>query len=100
MSEVLKLEDLIMGCSETGYEEEVVKLMRDNGTTVDDFEHVGKCDSECPNCGAEDFSILQRNIGILKNEEKVTFDLDKADDIFNFAIYLCNNCGKWTTYME
>ncbi len=100
MSEFLSLADLIMGCSETGYEEEVVKLLQDNGITVDDFEHVGKCDSECPNCGEENFSIWQRNIGLIKNSGMVTLDLDKADDILDFAIYLCNHCGKWTTYME
>jgi hypothetical protein len=100
MSEFLSLEDLIMGCSETGCEEEVVKLLEENGITIDDFEPVGKCDSECPNCGMENFSIWQRNIGFIKNNEMVTFDLDKADDILDFAIYLCNNCGKWTTYIE
>lgn len=100
MSEFLRLEDLIMGCSETGYEEAVVKLLQDNGITVDEFESVGKCDSECPNCGVENFSIWKRNIGIIKNNEMVTLDLDKADDILDFAIYSCNNCGKWTTYIE
>lgn len=100
MREFLRLEDLIMGCSETGYEESVVKLLNDNGITVDDFEHVGKCDSECPNCGVENFSIWQKNIGFIKNTEMVTFDLDKADDNFDFEIYFCNNCGKWTTYIE
>ena len=100
MSEFLRLEDLIMGCSETGYEEGVVKLLQDNDITVDDFQHVGKCDSECPNCGVENFSIWQGTIGFIKKNEMVTFDLDKADDILDFSIYLCNNCGKWTTYME
>ena len=82
MSELLRLEDLIMGCSETGYEEAVVALLQDNGITVDDFEHVGKCDSECPNCGAEDFSIWQGAIGFIKNKEMVTFDLDTADYLY------------------
>lgn len=100
MSEFLRLKDLIMGCSETGYEEAVVKLLKDNGITVDDFEHVGKCDSECPSCGAENFSIWQRNIGLIEDQELVSFDLDEADDILDFAIYLCNRCGKWTTYIE
>lgn len=100
MGEFLSLEDMIMGYSETGYEEEVVKLLQDNGITIDDFEHVGKCDSECPNCGMENFRIWQRKIGFIKNNEMVTLDLEKADDIFDFEIYLCNNCGKWTTYIE
>lgn len=100
MSEFLSLEDMIMGYSETGYEEAVVELLKENGITVDNFEHVGKCDSECPNCGTENFSIWQRNIGLIKNNEMVTLDLDKADDIIDYAIYFCNNCGKWTTYIE
>jgi ribosomal protein S27AE len=100
MSEYLSLEDLIIGYSETGYEEAVVKLLKDKGITVEDFEHVGKCDSECPNCGEENFSIWQRNIGLIKNNEMITLDLDKADENFDFAIYFCNNCGKWTTYIE
>ena len=100
MSEFLNLEDLIMGYSETGYEEAVVELLKENAITVDNFEHVGKCDSECPNCGKENFSIWQRNIGLIKNNEMVTLDLDKADDIIDYAIYFCNNCGKWTTYIE
>ena len=87
MSRFLRLEGLIMGCSETGCEEAVVKLLQDNGIAVDDFEHVGKCDSECPNCGVENFSIWQRNIGIIKNTEMVTLDLDKADNILEFEIY-------------
>jgi len=99
MSEFLKLEDLI-DFSDTGYEEAVVKLLQDNGITIDDFQYVGKCDSECPNCEAESFSIWRRNIGFIKDKEIFTFDLDTSDDILDFAIYLCNRCGKWTTYME
>lgn len=99
MSEFLKLEDLI-DFSDTGYEEAVVKLLQDNGITIDDFQYVGKCDSECPNCEAESFSIWRRNIGFIKDKEIFTFDLDTSDDILDFAIYLCNKCGKWTTYME
>jgi len=100
MSEFLMLENLIADYSETDCEEAVVKLLQDNGITVDDFEHVGKCDSECPNCGMENFSIWQRNIGFIRNKEMATFYLDTADEILDFAIYLCNNCGKWTTYIE
>lgn len=99
MSEFLQLEDLI-DFSDTGYEEAVVKLLQDNGITIDDFQYVGKCDSECPNCEAESFSIWRRNIGFIKDKEIFTFDLDTSDDILDFAIYLCNKCGKWTTYIE
>lgn len=99
MSEFLKLKDLI-DFSDIGYEEEVVNLLKDNGITVDDFEFVGKCDSECPNCEAESFSVWRKNIGFIKDKETFTLDLDVADDILDFAIYLCNNCGKWTTYAE
>lgn len=99
MSEFLKLEDLI-DFSDTGYEEAAVKLLQDNGITIDDFQYVGKCDSECPNCGAENFSIWRKNIGFIKDKEIFTFDLDTSDDILDFAIYLCNKCGKWTTYIE
>ncbi|MDU7336863.1 MAG: hypothetical protein E7L17_01965 [Clostridium sp.] len=99
MSEFLQLEDLI-DFSDTGYEEAVVKLLQDNGITIDDFQYVGKCDSECPNCEAESFSIWRRNIGFIKDKEIFTFDLDASDDILDFAIYLCNKCGKWTTYIE
>jgi len=99
MSEFLKLGDLI-DFSDTGYEEAVVKLLQDNGITIDDFQYVGKCDSECPNCEAESFSIWRRNIGFIKETEIFTFDLDTSDDILDFAIYLCNKCGKWSTYIE
>jgi hypothetical protein len=99
MSEFLKLEDLI-DFSDTGYEEAVVKLLQDNEITIDDFQYVGKCDSECPNCEAESFSIWRRDIGFIKDKEIFTFDLDTSDDILDFAIYLCNKCGKWTTYIE
>ncbi len=99
MSEFLRLEDLI-DFSDTGYEEAVVKLLRDSGITADDFEHVGKCDSECPNCAAESFSVWRANIGFIKDDDAFTFDLDAADDVLDFAIYLCDECGKWATYIE
>ena len=99
MSGFLKLEDLI-DFSDTGYEEGLINLLQDNGITIDDFQYVGKCDSECPNCEAESFSIWRKNIGFIKDREMFTFDLDAADDILDFAIYLCNKCGKWTTYIE
>jgi len=101
MSDFLKMEDLI-DFSDTGYEEAVVKLLQDNGITVDDFQQVGKCDSECPNCEAENFSVWRRNIGFIKDKEIFTLDLDEieTDDILDFAIYLCNKCGKWTTYID
>lgn len=99
MSEFLKLEDLI-DFSDTGYEEAIVNLLQDNGITVDDFQYVGKCDSECPNCDAESFSVWRKNIGFIKDKEIFTLDLDAADEILDFAIYLCTKCGKWTTYIE
>lgn len=99
MSEFLKLEDLI-DFSDTGCEEAVVNLLQDNGITVDDFQYVGKCDSECPNCDAESFSVWRKNIGFIKDKEIFTLDLEVADDILDFAIYLCTKCGKWTTYIE
>ncbi len=71
MSEFLKLEDLI-DFSDTGYEEAVVNLLQDNGITVDDFQYVGKCDSECPNCDAESFSVWRKNIGFIKDKEIFT----------------------------
>lgn len=59
MSGFLKLEDLI-DFSDTGCEEAVVNLLQDNGITVDDFQYVGKCDSECPNCDAENSAFGEK----------------------------------------
>jgi hypothetical protein len=99
MSEFLKLEDYIE-LSDAGYEEGSVQFLQNNGITIDDFENVGKCDSECAECEAESFSVWRRNIGFIKDKETFTFDLDAIDNTLDFAIYLCNNCGKWTIYTE
>ena len=99
MSEFLKLEDFIE-LSDAGYEEAIVQLLQDNGITIDEFEYVGKCDSECPQCDTESFSVWRRNIGFNRDEKILTFDIEAADDILDFAIYWCNKCGKWTTYIE
>jgi hypothetical protein len=99
VSEFLKLEDFIE-LSDAGYEEAIVQFLQDNGITIDDFAYVGKCDSECPQCGAESFSVWRRDIGFIKEKEIFTFDLDAANDTLDFAIYWCNKCGKWTTYIE
>lgn len=86
MSKFLKLEDF-MELSDVGYEEAIVQFLQDKGITIDDFKYVGKCDSECPQCEAESFSVWRRNIGFIKNERMFTFDLDVADDTLDFAIY-------------
>ncbi|WP_411681483.1 hypothetical protein [Clostridium thailandense] len=99
MSEFLKLEDFIEH-SEASYEEAIVQFLQDNGITIEDFEYVGKCDSECLECDAERFSVWRRDIGFIKEENIFTLDLDVADEIMDFAIYWCNKCGKWTTYIE
>lgn len=99
MSEFLKLEDFIE-LSDSGYEEAIVQFLQNNGITVDDFEYVGKCDSECPECEAESFWVWRRDIGFIEDGKIFTFDLDTADDTLDFAIYLCDKCGKWTTYIE
>lgn len=65
MSEFLKLEDLI-DFSDTGYEEAVVKLLQDNGIIIDDFQYVGKCDSECPNCGSGKLQRLAKKYRLHK----------------------------------
>lgn len=100
MGGFLKLEDLLIDFSDTGYEESIVRFLQENDVTVDDFQHVGRCDSQCPHCEAESFSLWQREVGFIQDESTFTFDLNKADDVFYFAIYLCNNCGKWTTDIE
>ncbi len=97
MSRFLKLNDLLIDFSDTGYEEAIVKFLQDNEITIDDFQQVGRCDSECPHCGAESFSVWQRKLGFITDKEIFTFDSDVADDVLHFAIYLCNKCGKWTT---
>ncbi len=99
MSEFLKLEDFIE-LSHVGYEEAIVQFLQDNGITIDDFEYVGKCDSECPQCEAESFSVWRKDMGFIEDEKIFTSDFDTADDILDFAIYWCNKCGKWTTYIE
>ena len=99
MSDFLELEDFIE-LSEVGYEESIVQFLQNNGITIDDFDNVGKCDSECPQCEAENFSVWRRNIGFISEKESFTFDLNTADEILDFAVYLCNKCGKWTTYIE
>jgi hypothetical protein len=99
MSEFLKIEEFIE-LSDVGYEDAIVQFLQNNGITIDDFEYVGKCDSECPLCEAESFSVWRRNIGFIKKKEILTFDLDTADDTLDFAIYWCNKCGKWTYYIE
>ncbi len=99
MNEYLKQKDFIE-LSEAGYEEAIVQFFKLNGITIDNFDYVGKCDSECPHCEAESFSVWRKNIGFNKAEETFTFDLETAEDILDFAIYWCNKCGKWTTYIE
>lgn len=99
MSEFLKSEDFIE-LSDAGYEEAIVQFLKNNGITIGDFEYVGKCDSECPQCEAESFSVWRRDIGFIKDKEVFTCDLDATDNILDFAIYLCNKCGKWTIYIE
>jgi hypothetical protein len=99
MSEFLKLEEFIE-LSDVGYEDAIVQFLQNNGITIGDFEYVGKCDSECPICEAESFSVWRRNIGFIKEKEIFTFDLDAADNTLDFAIYWCNKCYKWTYYIE
>ncbi|OVE67961.1 hypothetical protein CCS79_13480 [Clostridium diolis] len=99
MSEFLKLENFI-GHSDVSYEEVIVQFLEDNEITIDDFEYVGRCDSECLECNAERFSVWRRDIGVIEEENIFTFDLDAADETLDFAIYLCNKCKKWTIYIE
>ncbi len=98
MREFLGIEDFVellgVGC-----EDAIVQFLLNIGITMDDFEYAGKCDFKCLQCEAEIFSVWRRNIGFIKDKEIITFDLDAADVTFNFAIYWCNNCGKWTTYI-
>lgn len=99
MSDFLKLEDFIEH-SAVSYEEAIVQFFQDNGITIDDFEYTGKCDSECLECDAEKFSVWRKNIGFIEDGNIFTFDLDAADETLDFAVYWCNECGKWTTYIE
>ena len=99
MSEFLKLENFIRH-SDVSHEEVIVQFLQDNEITIDDFEYVGKCDSECMECDAERFSVWRRDIRFIEEEDIFTFDLDAADETLDFAIYLCNECRKWTTYIE
>lgn len=99
MSRILKLKDYI-DLSDDGYEEAIVQFLQDNGITADDFDYVGRCDSECPECGAESFRIWRRELGFIEDKKNFTLDLKAADDILDFAVYWCNECGKWTTYIE
>lgn len=57
-------------------------------------------DTKARKCDAESFSVWREDIRFIKDGGIFTFDLDAADDILDFAIYLCNECGKWTTYIE
>lgn len=100
MKEFLQLEDFLE-LSDVGYEEAIVEFLQDNGITIaDNFKFVGKCDSECPQCEAQSFSVWRRNIGYIKDRGIFTFDLNTSDETLDFAIFLCTKCGKWTTYIE
>lgn len=55
------------------------KYLRDMELMIDDFEYVGKCDSECPEGDAERYSVWRRDIGFIEAENIFTFHLDTAD---------------------
>lgn len=99
MSNFLESKDFIE-LSDVNYHEAIVQFLKEQEITVDDFDYVGKCDSECPQCEAEDFSVWHEDIGYIKDDDRFTFDLNAADTVFDFAIYFCNKCGKWTTYID
>lgn len=71
----MNLEDFIE-LSDVGYEEAIVHFLQDNGITIDDFEYVGRCDSECLECDAESFSVWRKDIGFMNDGKIFTFDIE------------------------
>lgn len=93
-------QNLLIDFSETGYEDMLIIFLENHPLNIDDFLKVGKCDSECPYCGIENFSVWNHKLGINSSNKELTLEPNPSDEILNLSIYLCNNCGKWTTHLE
>ena len=105
MNKILKTEDFLEHLASKYDIKVIIEFLVKNEITSREFKYIGKCDGECEACGTNDFSIWreeelyydkEKNIFIISDDGANYETLETVD----FAIYICNKCGKWSTYIE
>jgi hypothetical protein len=104
MSKFLKAEDFIKNSANNYDVEVILDFLKGNDITIDKFRWLGKCDCDCQACEGNDFDIWREDVLYdEKNNRFLMMDYkldDESLETVDFAIYICNECGKWSTYIE
>lgn len=106
MNKILKARDFLDNLAEKYDIKIILDFLVDNGISSDKFSYIGKCDDNCDACGTSDFSIW-REEELYYDEDNNRFiivsgDINENETLktVDFAIYICNECGKWSAYIE
>lgn len=107
MGEFLKAEGFVEHLAGDYDIDMILQFFKNYKLTIDKFDYVGKCDGDCSDCGNNKFFMWREEI--LYDEDNQKFYMIEDTEIefvkntldtLDFAIYICDKCGTWATYID
>jgi hypothetical protein len=88
-------------------DEVIVKFFASNNITVKDFYRVGACDKACI-CGKNDWLVWRNDFMYYDILNKCFINVEDDEELedspeleqIDFAVYVCPECGAWSTLIS
>ncbi|MBP2627517.1 MAG: hypothetical protein H6Q68_2228 [Firmicutes bacterium] len=88
--------------------EVVVKFFASNNITIKDFYSVGACGEKCTVCAKNDWLAWRNDFMYYDTLNKCLINVEDDEELedspdleqIDFAVYVCTECGAWSTFIS
>jgi len=88
--------------------EVIVKFFASNNITLKDFYSVSECDEKCTVCAKNDWIVWRNDFMYYDTLNKCLIHVEDDEELedspeleqIDFAVYVCSECGAWSTFIS
>ena len=88
--------------------EVIVKFFASNNITLKDFHSVSECAEKCTVCAKKEWLVWRNDFMYYDTLNKCLINVEDDEEIedspelkqIDFAVYICSECGAWSTFIS
>ena len=88
--------------------EVIVKFFSNNNITLKNFDNVRESDEKCAACAKNDWLVWRNDFMYYDTLNKCLINVEDDEELedspeleqIDFAVYVCSECGAWSTFIS